>query len=143
MLVDWLSEIKSFSLAFFYNREKAKLKEEIVARRQQQLLLRRARQQFLEEAALREAELIQKINRFSIFFSFSFWDHLIHMINIYLPFVFIRERTSEVEKELERQQLLELERARTRELRHSLDIEKEKQAQARLFLVTGAKRMIM
>ncbi|KAG8363536.1 hypothetical protein BUALT_Bualt19G0032600 [Buddleja alternifolia] len=84
--------------------EKAKLREDIAARRQQKLLVRRARQQFLEEAALREAELIQRLDR---------------------------ERTSEVEKELERQQLLELERAKTRELRHNLDLEKEKQAQAR------------
>ncbi|GFP93919.1 hypothetical protein PHJA_001536200 [Phtheirospermum japonicum] len=83
--------------------EKAKLREEIVARRQQKLLLRRARQQFLEEAALREAELIQNLDR---------------------------ERTNEAEKELERQQLLELEQAKTRELRHNLDIEKEKQVQA-------------
>ncbi|KAL7126039.1 hypothetical protein ABFS83_14G158400 [Erythranthe nasuta] len=82
--------------------EKDKLREEIVARRQQQLLLRRARQQSLEEAALREAELVQKLDR---------------------------ERTREVEKELERQQLLEAERAKTRELRHNLEIEKEKQAQ--------------
>ncbi|KAL1547472.1 hypothetical protein AAHA92_23948 [Salvia divinorum] len=82
--------------------EKAKLREEIVTRRQQKLLLRRARQQFLEEAALREAELIQKLDR---------------------------ERADEVEKELERQQLLELERAKTRELRNNLEMEKEKQAQ--------------
>ncbi|KAL6515007.1 hypothetical protein OROGR_020586 [Orobanche gracilis] len=82
--------------------ERAKLREEIVARMQQKLLLRRAREQFLEEAALREAELTEKLDR---------------------------ERTSEAEKELERQQLLELERAKTRELRHSLDMEKEKQAQ--------------
>ncbi|XP_042047213.1 uncharacterized protein LOC121793071 isoform X2 [Salvia splendens] len=82
--------------------EKAKLREEIVARRQQKLLLRHARQQFLEEATLREAELIQKLDR---------------------------ERADEVEKELERQQLLELERAKTRELRNNLEMEKEKQAQ--------------
>ncbi|KAL8555562.1 hypothetical protein ACS0TY_003387 [Phlomoides rotata] len=82
--------------------EKAKFREEIVARRQQKLLLRRDRQQFLEEAALREAELLQKLDR---------------------------ERVSEAELELERQQLLELEQAKTRELRHNLDIEKEKQAQ--------------
>ncbi|PIN21717.1 hypothetical protein CDL12_05591 [Handroanthus impetiginosus] len=82
--------------------EKANLKEEIVARRQQKLLVRRARQQFLEEAALREAELFQKLDS---------------------------ERTEEVEKELQRQHLLELERAKTRELRHNLDMEKDKQAQ--------------
>ncbi|KAL6557435.1 hypothetical protein OROMI_017785 [Orobanche minor] len=93
--------------------ERAKLREEIVARRQQKLLLRRAHEQFLEEAALREAELTEKLDR---------------------------ERTSEAEKELERQQLLELERAKTRELRHSLDVEKEKQAQARLIIVNYVLR---
>ncbi|XP_020553359.1 uncharacterized protein LOC105173395 isoform X2 [Sesamum indicum] len=82
--------------------EKARLREEIAARRQQKLILRRARQQFVEEAALREAELIQKLDR---------------------------ERTNEMEKELERQHLLEVERSKTRELRHNLDMEKEKQAQ--------------
>ncbi|XP_051144595.1 uncharacterized protein LOC127260737 isoform X2 [Andrographis paniculata] len=82
--------------------EKAKLREEIVALRQQKLMMRRARQQFREEAALREAELVQKLHR---------------------------SRADEVEKELKRQQQLELERAKTRELQHNLDMEKEKQAQ--------------
>lgn len=36
---------------------------------------------------------------------------------------------AEIEKELERQRLLELERAKTRELRHNLDMEKERQTQ--------------
>ncbi|KZV29503.1 hypothetical protein F511_22732, partial [Dorcoceras hygrometricum] len=85
--------------------EKTKVREDIIARRQRKLLLRLSRQQFLEEAALRESELIQK---------------------------FDRERTIEVEKELQRQQLLELERAKTRELRHNLEIEKEKLAQREL-----------
>ncbi|XP_073037920.1 uncharacterized protein [Primulina eburnea] len=85
--------------------EKTKVREDIVARRQRKLLLRLSRQNFLEEAALRESELIQK---------------------------FDRERTIEVEKELQRQQVLELERAKTRELRHNLDIEKEKLAQREL-----------
>ncbi|XP_022865442.1 uncharacterized protein LOC111385283 isoform X2 [Olea europaea var. sylvestris] len=85
--------------------EREKLKKEIVARRQQKLLVRRARQQFLEEATVREAELLQKLDS---------------------------ERTSEVERELERQRLLELERAKTRELRHNLDMEKEKQNQREL-----------
>ena len=44
-----------------------------------------------------------------------------------------RERTAEAEKEIERQRLLELERAKTRELRHNLDMEKERQTQVRLF----------
>nr|XP_010323387.1 uncharacterized protein LOC101254835 isoform X1 [Solanum lycopersicum] len=85
--------------------EKAKLKEEVVARRQRKLLDRHARQKFLEEAALREAELLQELDR---------------------------ERMAEVEKEIERQRILELERTKTRELRHSLDLEKEKQAQREL-----------
>ncbi|XP_055817723.1 uncharacterized protein LOC129886866 isoform X2 [Solanum dulcamara] len=85
--------------------EKAKLKEEVVARRQRKLLDRHARQKFLEEAALREAELLQELDR---------------------------ERMAEVEKEIERQRMLELERAKTRELRHSLDLEKEKQTQREL-----------
>lgn len=45
----------------------------------------------------------------------------------------IRERTAEVEKEIERQRLLELERAKSRELRHILDMEKERQTQVRPF----------
>lgn len=43
-----------------------------------------------------------------------------------------RERTSEVEREIERQRMLELERAKTRELQHNLDMEREKQTQVRL-----------
>lgn len=34
-----------------------------------------------------------------------------------------------MEKEMERQKLLEIERAKTRELRHNLDMEKERQTQ--------------
>ncbi|XP_059277987.1 uncharacterized protein LOC132032392 isoform X3 [Lycium ferocissimum] len=85
--------------------EKAKIKEEVIARRQRKLLSRHARQKFLEEAALREAELLQELDR---------------------------ERIAEIEKEIERQRMLELERAKTRELRHSLDLEKEKQTQREL-----------
>lgn len=85
--------------------EKSKLKEEIIARRQKKLLVRRARQKYLEEAAVREAELLQQLDR---------------------------ERTTEVEREIERQRLLELERAKTRELHHNLDMEKEKQTQREL-----------
>lgn len=48
-----------------------------------------------------------------------------------IPLLCARERTTEVEREIERQRLLELERAKTRELRHNLDMEKEKQTQAR------------
>jgi uncharacterized NAD(P)/FAD-binding protein YdhS len=43
----------------------------------------------------------------------------------------IRERAAEVEKEIERQRLMELERAKTKELRHNLDMEKERQTQVR------------
>ncbi|GMP42150.1 hypothetical protein CsSME_00011983 [Camellia sinensis var. sinensis] len=39
---------------------------------------------------------------------------------------------TEVEREIERQRSLELERAKTRELRHHLDMEKEKQSQREL-----------
>ncbi|KAF5175171.1 hypothetical protein FRX31_035244 [Thalictrum thalictroides] len=85
--------------------EKSQLREEIVARRQKKLLVRRARQKYLEDAALREAELLQELDR---------------------------ERTSEVEREIERQRLLELERAKTRELRYNLDLEKERQTQREL-----------
>ncbi|KAL1802510.1 hypothetical protein ACET3Z_031157 [Daucus carota] len=85
--------------------EKLKLKEDIIARRQKKLLVRRTRQKYLEEAASREAELIQRLDS---------------------------ERTAEAEREIERQQLLELERAKTRELRHNLDMEREKQTQREL-----------
>ncbi|XP_042502913.1 uncharacterized protein LOC122080099 isoform X2 [Macadamia integrifolia] len=85
--------------------EKSRLREEIVARRQKKLLVRHARQKYLEETALREAELLQELDR---------------------------ERTSEVEHEIERLRLLEIERARTRELRHNLDLEKERQTQREL-----------
>lgn len=85
--------------------EKLKLKEDVIARRQQKLLVRCTRQKYLEEAASREAELIQRLDR---------------------------ERTAEIEREIERQQLLELERAKTRELRHNLDMEREKQTQREL-----------
>ncbi|KAK8589936.1 hypothetical protein V6N13_088740 [Hibiscus sabdariffa] len=88
-----------------HSLEKNKIQEDIVVRRQQKLLMRRARQKYLEEAALREAELLQELDR---------------------------ERTAEAEKEIERQRLLELERAKTRELRHNLDMEKERQTQREL-----------
>ncbi|KAI4356168.1 hypothetical protein L6164_000211 [Bauhinia variegata] len=93
-----LQEIRDSILSL----EKSKLKEDIVARRQKKLLMRQARKRYLEEAALREAELMQELDR---------------------------ERAAEMEKELERQRLLELERAKTRELRHNLDMEKERQTQ--------------
>ncbi|XP_013443976.2 uncharacterized protein [Medicago truncatula] len=82
--------------------EKSKLKEDILARRQKKLLMRHDRQKYLEEAALREAEILQELDR---------------------------EKAAEMEKEMERQKLLEIERAKTRELRHNLDMEKERQTQ--------------
>ncbi|PWA53887.1 Armadillo-type fold [Artemisia annua] len=85
--------------------EKAKLKEEIVARRQKKLLIRRARQKYLEETALHEAELLQELDR---------------------------EKAAEMENEIERQKLLAAERAKTRELQHNLEMEKEKKTQVRL-----------
>ncbi|RAL53954.1 hypothetical protein DM860_004425 [Cuscuta australis] len=85
--------------------EKAQLREQIGARRQRKILARRARESYLEEAAIREAQLLQELDR---------------------------ERTAEAEREIERQRLLELERAKTRELKHDLDVEKEKQLQREL-----------
>ncbi|GAV65319.1 hypothetical protein CFOL_v3_08834 [Cephalotus follicularis] len=85
--------------------DRSKLRQDIVSRRQKKHLLRRARQKSIEEAALREAELLQELDR---------------------------DRAAEVEKEIERQRLLELERAKTRELRHNLDMEKERQVQREL-----------
>ncbi|CAL5380807.1 unnamed protein product [Camellia sinensis] len=43
--------------------EKSKIREEIIGRRQKKLLVRRARQKYLEEAALRESELLQALDR--------------------------------------------------------------------------------
>ncbi|KAL5560831.1 hypothetical protein UlMin_037042 [Ulmus minor] len=88
-----------------YSLEKSKLQEEIAARRQRKLLMRHTRKKYLEEAAVREAELLQELDR---------------------------ERAAEAEKEIERQRLLELERIKTRELRHNLDMEKERQTQREL-----------
>ncbi|KAJ0741643.1 putative Galactose-binding-like domain superfamily, armadillo-like helical [Helianthus annuus] len=85
--------------------EKEKLKEEIVARRQKKLLVRRARQKYLEEIALHEAELLQELDR---------------------------ERAAEMENEIERQKMLAVERAKTSELQHNLDMEKEKRTQREL-----------
>lgn len=47
-------------------REKSKLREEIAARRQKRLLLRQARRKYLEEAALRETELLKELDRFHL-----------------------------------------------------------------------------
>ncbi|KAJ8505417.1 hypothetical protein OPV22_006303 [Ensete ventricosum] len=85
--------------------ERSKLREEIVARRQKKLLMRHARTKCLEEATLREMELLQELDR---------------------------ARTNELERDIERQQELENERARTRELQFNLDMEKERQIQKEL-----------
>ncbi|GAY43149.1 hypothetical protein CUMW_072300 [Citrus unshiu] len=82
-----LQQIKDSILSL----EKSKLREEIVARRQKKLLIRHARQKYLEEAALREEQLLQELDR---------------------------ERTAEMEKEIERQRMLELE---CRELQRELE----------------------
>lgn len=62
---------------FLINREKSKLKEEIIARRQKKLLVRRARQKYLEEAAVREAELLQQLDRFHL----RSFPHLMFLIS--------------------------------------------------------------
>ncbi|KAL2892701.1 30S ribosomal protein S14 [Bienertia sinuspersici] len=82
--------------------EKSRIKEDIIERRKKKLSLRHRRQKYLEEVALQEAKLLEELDR---------------------------QRTSEVEKEIERQRMLELERAKTNELRYNLDLEKEKQTQ--------------
>lgn len=55
---------KCLKTCTFVIREKSELKEDILARRQKKLLMRHARQKYLEEAALREAELLQELDRF-------------------------------------------------------------------------------
>ena len=47
----------------YFAREKSKLQEEIAARRQRKLLMRHTRKKYLEEAAVREAELLQELDR--------------------------------------------------------------------------------
>lgn len=46
-----------------------------------------------------------------------------------LLLLFLRERAAEAERDIERQRTLEIERAKTRELRHTLDVEAERRAQ--------------
>lgn len=52
-----------FLWSYFAIREKSKLREDIVARRQKKLFMRHDRHKYLEEAALREAELLQELDR--------------------------------------------------------------------------------
>lgn len=51
-------------LILYIIREKAKLREDLVARRQKKIRMWRDRQKYLEETALREAELLQELDRF-------------------------------------------------------------------------------
>lgn len=51
-------------LILYIIREKAKLREDLVARRQKKILMWRDRQKYLEETALQEAELLQELDRF-------------------------------------------------------------------------------
>lgn len=62
----------NFSIFFVIFREKTKLREGVVARRQKKLMMRSARQKYLEEAALREAELLQDLDRFNSISGLSF-----------------------------------------------------------------------
>lgn len=59
-------------LFWFLIREKCKLREDIVGRRQRKLLMRHTRQKYLEEAAVREAELLQELDRFYLLNSISY-----------------------------------------------------------------------
>uniref|UniRef100_A0A6N2N9G8 Uncharacterized protein n=1 Tax=Salix viminalis TaxID=40686 RepID=A0A6N2N9G8_SALVM len=112
--------------------EKSKLQEDRVLRRQKKVLIRRTRQKYLEEAAIREEELRRELDRLT-------YVHKLDQLNgediereLSLT-AGTMEKAAEAEKEIERQRLLELECAKTRELRHNLDMEKERQTQARPF----------
>lgn len=98
--------------------------------------MRRARQKYLEEAAIREEELLRELDRFTYVHKLDqFHGEDIERelsLTASTQCVF-REKAAEAEKEIERQRLLELECAKTRELRHNLDMEKERQTQARPF----------
>ncbi|KAL2610037.1 hypothetical protein R1flu_028610 [Riccia fluitans] len=83
----------------------AKLYAAIAARQEKQRIARRNRQLALEKAALRENELLQELDR---------------------------ERAAEAEQEIERQRTLEKERAKTREMRHNLDMDSERRSQREL-----------
>ena len=52
-----------------------------------------------------------------------------------------REKAAEAEREIERHQILERERAKTRELRHSLDLETEKRTQVGLICLVLVGRV--
>ncbi|MCO5576325.1 hypothetical protein L7F22_030134 [Adiantum nelumboides] len=78
------------------------IREEISARLERQRLARHNRQLALEQATLREMELLQELDR---------------------------EKAAEIERDIERQKVLERERARTKELRHSMELEAERHTQ--------------
>ena len=54
------------------DRERSKLREEIIARRQKKLLIRHTREKYLEETSCKEMELMQELDRFgAVAFSFD------------------------------------------------------------------------
>jgi hypothetical protein len=52
---------------FLLDRERSRLREEIIARRQKKLLIRHTREKYLEETSSREMELMQVLDRFGPF----------------------------------------------------------------------------
>ena len=67
-------------------REKSKLREDVAVRRQRKLLMRHNRQKYLEEAAVRDAELLQEIDRCYILISLSCILQLPSLIDDYKIF---------------------------------------------------------
>jgi hypothetical protein len=51
---------------------------------------------------------------------------------IFLSYYLCRERTIEMERDIERQRQLDLERAKSRELQYNLEMEREKQTQVHM-----------
>ena len=49
---------------YLLDRERSRLREEIIARRQKKLLIRRTREKYLEETSSKEMELMQALDRF-------------------------------------------------------------------------------
>ena len=57
---------------YLLDRERSKLREEIIARRQKKLLIRHTREKYLEETSCKEMELMQELDRFgAVAFSFD------------------------------------------------------------------------
>ena len=67
-------------------REKSKLREDVAVRRQRKLLMRHNRQKYLEEAAVRDAELLQELDRCYILISLSCILQLPSLIDDYKIF---------------------------------------------------------